>query len=750
MKTSNLLYAVFFSILFMTLSACRAEEDTPIIDKENSYQLRFDLSILPLRTRATEMGIDDPLHENKITTMNAFIYDDAGTQQGHFSTTKGNLVINAAQNAIAGTATIYVPKTSGLSARYNGNEYHLYVIVNYHGTENLDGKSLTDLKSTVMTSESMVQSTIKPQDDFLMDGTMKTGVMNWATSNNYNITTITGNTLKLSRAAAKIRIRLEKSIEVKDSKDTYEVLGSPTIALKSYTKQTSLLAGSPIASPTYLYMENYQNMIESEYNGKKFYARQVPYYSYENDWTNNSQLRTYAVIKLRVRSQSTGKESDSYYSIPLNYLIAKDGMTAEEIAGTTKLQRNHLYDIECSIKELGSAEPTKPIDIPYGYITVEDWNQPDAIDVAITKAHYLVVKETKPEMLNIDTRYVEYVSDLDIDVDAMNSSIKFEYTQYNKDGSTRLITGTNKDGAIRVDTVFENNKKLLKITSPIPDNYVPLKIRFRVKQVQDEDGSNPLYKDVEVTQYPPVYVTAKQSSGNPIYWYSAFTSYNQDGPAGAGYQSNGTLFKITTLAPQDGKIVGDPTSNTDYTGRDEESNKIISPQFIVASQWGMSITVPQYDHYAAYNKTWRQHSYNLQYATGIIDRYRDYSGRSKRYYDYRNAEERAYNYWEDDYGISGTRTIQGDRTGNSYNTMSWTHTFKYEGHWRIPTIAELALIVKIQKDPNSAVKSLLWGHQYWSAQSGYAYNFDHGYAYQTTNNTAIRPVFDTYKINEQW
>lgn len=767
MKVSSYIYAVIASMFLVTLGGCRAEEDFPAIDKEDCYQLQFGLSILPPQTRATEEGVPDPLNENKITRMDAFIYD-GDVQRGHFSTEKGDLVVDATPNATAGTATIYVPKTSNLSVQYTGHDYDLYVLVNYHGGENLDGRTLTNLKAIKLTSDAMLQSTVTPQADFLMDGNMKTGNMTWAGGGKYNITTTTHETLKLSRAAAKVRVRLDAEIVIQDNKTKYEAVGEPTITFKSFTNETSLFAGKPVLTPKYNYIDDDQPMVKAEYKGKIFWAREVPYYCYENDWSLDARLRTYAVIKLHVKKEgeTDDKATETYYSVPLNYMAVKDGMTPEQIAGMPKVQRNHLYDIQCTIKQLGSTEPTKPVDIPLSYIAVEEWNTPNAIDAAITKAHYLVVKETHPEMLNTDERFVEYLSDLPLDLNEINSStINYEYTQYETDGTQRQITGANNEGNIRikVDTLVQNGKKYLKITNPIPNNYVPLTFRFRVWQIQDPDDNSaiPLYKDVVVTQYPPVYVTAKKSAGSEIYWYSPFTGYNDDGPAGAGFQSNGTLFKITTLAPQDGTIVGDPTFGTDRTDRGEEANKITSPQFIVASQWGMSTAVPQYT--SGTSRGWTSYNYAFESATGIRDEYarsrnsgwvngtwQNYT-ESYRYRDYSNADERAYNYWEDDYGVSGTRIIQGDDTGyrnRLRRTTNWTHTFKYDGHWRIPTLAELALIVKIQTDPNSAVKSLLWGHQYWSARTGWAYDFDNGYAYQRSQATSIRPVFDTYDKND--
>ena len=77
--------------------------------------------------------------------------------------------------------------------------------------------------------------------------------------------------------------------------------------------------------------------------------------------------------------------------------------------------------------------------------------------------------------------------------------------------------------------------------------------------------------------------------------------------------------------------------------------------------------------------------------------------------------------------------------------------FKDNAHWRIPSLAELKLINKIQKDRNSAVKALLFGKSYWSAQENIAYSFVEDQNIDVTKRGlptyyfSVRPVFDTYK-----
>lgn len=84
-----------------------------------------------------------------------------------------------------------------------------------------------------------------------------------------------------------------------------------------------------------------------------------------------------------------------------------------------------------------------------------------------------------------------------------------------------------------------------------------------------------------------------------------------------------------------------------------------------------------------------------------------------------------------------------------WTTRSVNKTFKYKGRWRMPTAAELKYIDYIQDAPTSSVKSILWGKDYWSAETGKAYNLT-GNVY--TNNVTVAPVrcvFDTYKLTNK-
>lgn len=758
--------------LCLGLAACQNEQNHTSAEelRADSHMIRFDFTVLDPQTRATESGdYYDPLNENVINNMYAFLYDLDGVQMGIYSTAAGNLVLTpnastavnpknggGAGSAVRGSAVLYAPKQS--SSTLQGRSFRLYVLANYHGDVNLlRDATLDELKVYTQTTATLAQTTVEKQPDFLMDGSMPTGTLNWTTSNVYNIsTTQRGLTLKLTRAAAKIRVRVN-AINITDEGVRFEMVGTPTIALVRGQKETGLLAEGDKVTTVGNVNTPFQPMNLHTYDGQRFYARDVPFYSYETDWTTHENRRTYLIVRVMLKRAGANTEPfASYYNVPVNYLLPKEGMTNEEKAGVTKLQRNHLYDIVCNINELGQAESGQPITFLQPHIAIADWNKPEAIDGSISKAHYLMVKEKRPIMANVGVIEIPYVSDLPLALEAGNLNVKTKYVGYDNAGNEQVTIGTNQDGAIEITTLERDGQKYIRVVSPIPINYVPLTITFNAKHIQQQgETANPLAEVVEVTQYPPIYVTAEKSKGIEQYWYSTFTGYGI-GPTGGGDQANGLLFKITTLVPRPGQIVGDPTLGTDRTARTEEADNITSPQFIIASQWALGPRLPQYAPDGTKNIGWEDRgTYKLQLYTEIVDKY--VNGTTYyRYRDFYDAASRAYNYWEDDYGPAGTRTLEGDASGYRYRTTrKTTVNFNptYKGRWRIPTSAELELVASIQLDPKSAVKSLLWGDWYWVARTGYQVvmrdvvngKIQPSRAQVPAGATvSVRPVFDTY------
>lgn len=190
---------------------------------------------------------------------------------------------------------------------------------------------------------------------------------------------------------------------------------------------------------------------------------------------------------------------------------------------------------------------------------------------------------------------------------------------------------------------------------------------------------------VKATQYPPRYITAYNPERYDNDYYKGTEGENNQ-------KTNHNMFTITTLVADGEDIIGDPMNGGMKTGTDEKTNKIISPKFIIASQLG--VTQPRY------------------LDKDVI------SGES--------GETRCSKYYEREYGPRRT----------------------HEGQWRLPTQAEIEYIQRLQRDNNSAVKSLLEGSKYWSARHYFYYNFTGtgGWTEGSNKSTAhIRCVYDVYK-----
>lgn len=811
-----------FVVLLLTLSVGSCTQDwvptpEPKFDTKNAYALSFRFSVLTPQTRATDTEAAnkyDPLNENVINNMVLLMYEN-GNFLGMHTTQHGDLVLFPAgststtdpagkdkADAVEGIARLYVPKNTPTNP-YQNKSLHMVVIANYHGNvDDLKSLNLTQLREKMADAANNLGNQDDPtakQADFLMDASVNTGLLSWSTSDEIQLSS----NIMLQRAAAKIRLRMLPLTNIKDDKGKpLTLVGAPQVALVNGVSNTRLLAAGSLDLSKRTYINSGQTSFQSlgsrQYDGQTFYARQTPFYVYANDWRNDVYTRTFLLVKLRLKD-AANKEFDSFYNVPINYLVPPRNTPAAERDNYGRILRNSVYDITCDIQEAGSIDPENPTELNAG-IAVEQWTTPKAIDGSIALAHYLLVKEPNPEMLAEKELDIQYLSDLPLDPSVLNQ-IKTAFTAYTQWGDEDPHTGTNQNGAIKVSTRERDGKHYIHVESPVPINYVPQTIDFTAQHIK-VGAETPLRQHIKITQYPPIYVTAKKSKGNPIYWYSDFTfkfdqGYYIDevtgetkyGPQGGGHQRNSTLYTVHVIAvPQDSSdpllrdlIVGDPTmgATNQQTEKTEEANKIVSPEFMIASQWGLTIDIPQYDATgwvnASYYPGWldggSKDYYNLVEYSPLDENgqkrfptddyvmytyyayYNTYYQRTWRYRNYQVAADHALNYWEDEYGISETKPIHTRTYSGGYhytNTTYRTLHFDHDAHWRIPSLAELKLINKIQKDPYSAVKALLFGTAYWSAQNNMAYSFKENRNLDITQPGVsryypIRPVFDTYK-----
>lgn len=747
------------------------------------------------RAGKTEEGDKfNALNENKLETLDVFFFNADGTLH--------SVPQNIRRDDLKLTVIIPYAEVSN----YENKSFDIVVIANRNRSIPLEGvNSLSDLKTRIEKTPGLINpDSEKPQDKFLMDGMVSSQTVKWLNDEvMYNVP----QTLKLHRAAAKIRLRI-REVKVTSTENgqtvNYEMVGKPEIKMVNYTPITSLIKGMAYAiQPNDWEITEYRTMDWKRYPGyvnptkpgsdkDMFLSSSYPFYAYENDWSGEDKgdNETYLTLMIKFKVGS-GQPKPYYYRIPVNYRFPTGEMTNEQKNGLRKIERNHLYDIVSSINTLGSEDEGDPIHLE-AYISIEPWNTSNSVDGDIKNAHFLVVKEHHPLMPNIAERSVAYYSDLSI-------AIKINKTEYEYyDQYARLIKYVD-DGInlkVYIDGVLEKTyptthfdgtqitndetnplNKLLQINHKVPVNFVPFEIYFTVTHVMpDGETAVPLSQEVHVTQYPPKYVTGTKSPGYrpntgdtgpyaDFRFHDILGAMATDPTTGQrGAQRNDVFYKITTVVNQGNEVIGDPTDSNGQTKSDAISNNIVSPEFIIATQHGMSQYIPQYsggnkkDETTKFGRGYGPYSSRFDDHSPYYDKdeyeYDNHDKTQDSYRSYTHAANRCENYFEGEYGMDGTYEERYKNERGRWSSRNIDKTFKYKGRWRIPTKAELKYIEGIQANEHSAVKSLLWGSYYWTAQTGVTYKFSNAYhgtpAEEAHNQSSayIRCVFDTYKVSE--
>ena len=234
----------------------------------------------------------------------------------------------------------------------------------------------------------------------------------------------------------------------------------------------------------------------------------------------------------------------------------------------------------------------------------------------------------------------------------------------------------------------------IEIQSKLPINNIPKKIRIKVS-----NGITELDKEVTVYQYPSLFITNTQGTKS---------SRRPDGTLAHDGLNNKAIYRITVQNPPEGMILGfPPRETTDFwpakwnrweerwelnngekisdftTQRDEETARMVSPSFELASQLGAT------ERWSYLEYGWTK--VGLWFPTWSI---------TNKIVAYEETALCDCALYTETRIVNGKEVILDD--------------------WRLPTEAEIRLIDQLQNDPNSAVKSIMTGRYYWSAKDNAA------------------------------
>ena len=442
-------------------------------------------------------------------------------------------------------------------------------------------------------------------------------------------------------------------------------------------------------------------------------------YVYPNNWADNSILEreTSIVVNLPMTFTSDGTSTDyknSWYKIP---------MTDEKM-----FRRNNYYEVNIDLNRPGAATETVPEELKDIYYSVTEWTVQDIFVGGDDRPKYLSVNKESMEMHNIavDATTLEFASSSPVTI-----TVKDVY-YYDKFGQKTPvspdITGTT-DGGIAGN---------ITVNSPVPTNNA---IRYFTLVVTNQEG---ITREVTVAQYPLEYITNQQgwysyrsdfytgtyapttyeykgsrrvaadwdnnswdystSVQNNYFFGSKVARMNDDGTSRLYYYSwsqygstvntnagnltsldNARMYHVQITASSGKYTIGIPKQDANgFTDDGEDNAELVSPSFMIASQLGAT-----------------------QPPTSV-----------------EQAERHCREYVE---------VHDPDNDPDTDNAIHYDN-------WRLPTAAEIQIIIDFQYVENAAMDEVLSGPYYWSA-TGQVNNPGSG---DDGTQSAVRCIRDVY------
>lgn len=442
-------------------------------------------------------------------------------------------------------------------------------------------------------------------------------------------------------------------------------------------------------------------------------------YVYPNNWADNSILEreTSIVVNLPMTFTSDGTSTDyknSWYKIP---------MTDEKM-----FRRNNYYEVNIDLNRPGAATETVPEELKDIYYSVTEWTVQDIFVGGDDRPKYLSVNRESMEMHNIavDATTLEFASSSPVTI-----TVKDVY-YYDKFGQKTPvspdITGTT-DGGIAGN---------ITVNSPVPDNNA---IRYFTLVVTNQEG---ITREVTVAQYPLEYITNQQG------WYSYRSDFYTGTYAPTTYEYKGSR-----------RVAADWDNNSWDYSTSVQNNYFFGSKVARMNDDGTSRLY--YYSWSQYGSTVNTNAGNLtsldnarmyhvqitsssgKYTIGIPKQ--DANGFTDDGED--NAELVSPSFMiASQLGATQppTSVEQAERHCREYvevhdpdNNPDTDNAIHYD-NWRLPTAAEIQIIIDFQYAENAAMDEVLSGPYYWSA-TGQVNNPGSG---DDGTQSAVRCIRDVY------
>ena len=688
-----------WSILFGLCSCSEQELENSL----NQKVLELKLScIAPDATRAEEgttQGGEAELNENKISTLHYFFYQNGKTTE--------NAVLWGTTDIedVNGTATIRIgvndAEVNEVLFPRPATECELYVIANLPAgvTISEDDTKLDNLKSLVIELERTLENnsdkySFDEQSSFVMDGLGK------ATLIDRNKTLAAQAEIPLDRLAAKFTIRISASAIQVDG-TTWEPQVAQLRVSMSHAESESTL-GATSKNQLFDYATR-TSTTEATEDGKTWCGFE-PFYSYPRQWDYKSEDAVAFDIVLPWSEGDDGNAKPYYYRVYPN---------------TMQLTRNNWYHIDLKLGMLGSpSEGDSPVEIKDFKYKVINWNNSTSewkegmnINTNLPGARYLIVDQNTYTINNKNEYTIPFITSHACKINDLSVTVP-DYSD-EEEGVIDLTETAKTDGwlTIQGNQIHLNHALNNDFVNTTDYDYAPYTFTFTLCHADD----NKFKEEITIVQNPAIIIEACLNSDYPNkggFQFINGTASNQNGSGsygGAhglrGNNKNPNMYVITTtvLPAGSGFILGDPREVA-------ATNPLSTNAFSAPGVEGGNNR-----RLSWYHKTLTDASVQNM----ISPKFRIASSYGvTSAIEHNVAINRAASYQEDGYPA---------------------------GRWRVPTMAEVAFIIKLSSD-GKIPELFSEGSAYWCAngkvtpKDGGGYNASTG----TTGNGPVRCVYDDW------
>ena len=711
------------AMILATVPACSIKEDlTP--DTGEGVVLRFfsDESMVVTKATTQKEGVD-ALNENVLSSVEYFIYSNAQKN--------GNAVLHGYLENVRQNAPVSIPMTietvNSVLCPNGATNFWVYAIANHSrivdagDPENLTGTDVATISALTKDLEIDGSVVKTPQTNFLMstDGQFE------VTNIKRRSTIVATANIGLKRVAAKITVavRVVPSVEIKNTVTISGVTDTRTEVWRPRLDQmyiylvngakTGQVSGEPVdGSDLFQYQQiefdensgeshsydTYTKRVDGEGNEILdanglvqydkttetgiFYPAEAPFYTYPEQWMYGSEEEPY--LKLAIPWDRDAGVSDNGLNFgtthKIYYYRVYCPATAIDISNA-EFVRNNWYKVILNVGILGSETDGGEMVINGNYYVV-DWQERDTgsggegtgindsdKEAEIKGARYLFLNEQNFIMYNLEDLMIPYVtSDPCIIED-------FEAKKYVFSGSQKDSLITTSPAAWNMDVSLVTtatgahisfNHPLNNDTSTSDYDVSPYKISFTIRHKDDPSYA----KEVTIEQRPAIMIDMDNNTGGTHYGYTyvnggSGTTYGTNG-TDSGNNTNFNMFIIeTTVLPSDSDyLLGDPRLTTvDNLNSWPTSDSSVS--------------------------TWSATAASVQG-----------TNRKLTYYYPVDPSTNANNIIAPKYRVASSH--------GATTTLSYQYAFRrcasYQekgypaGRWRLPTVAEVSYITKLNAD----------------------------------------------------